>query len=94
VNYLPGLALNLDPPDLCLLSSWDYRREPLEPSQSKSPPRSPAPEMPETQDGYRCSRQGTEMQKSRCRTGAPCHDVTCDSVLRAPCWCTACVLRW
>jgi hypothetical protein len=24
-NYLPGLALNHDPPDLCLLSSWDYR---------------------------------------------------------------------
>jgi hypothetical protein len=21
-NYLPGLALNRDPPDLCLLSSW------------------------------------------------------------------------
>jgi hypothetical protein len=28
MNYLPRLALNLDPPDLCLLSSWDYRREP------------------------------------------------------------------
>jgi hypothetical protein len=27
-NYLPGLAFNLDPSDLCLLSSWDYRREP------------------------------------------------------------------
>jgi hypothetical protein len=25
VNYLPGLASNCDPPDLCLLSSWDYR---------------------------------------------------------------------
>jgi hypothetical protein len=24
-----GLALNYDPPDLCLLSSWDYRREPV-----------------------------------------------------------------
>jgi hypothetical protein len=24
---LPGLALNLNPPDLFLLSSWDYRRE-------------------------------------------------------------------
>jgi hypothetical protein len=24
VNYFRGLALNLDPPDLCLLSSWDY----------------------------------------------------------------------
>jgi hypothetical protein len=28
VNYLPWLALNCDPPDLCLLSSWDYRCEP------------------------------------------------------------------
>jgi hypothetical protein len=28
VNYLPGLALNRDPPDVCLLSSWDYRHEP------------------------------------------------------------------
>jgi hypothetical protein len=27
MNYLPGLASNLDPPDLCLLSS--YRCEPL-----------------------------------------------------------------
>jgi hypothetical protein len=25
---LPGLASNHDPPDLCLLSSWDYRHEP------------------------------------------------------------------
>jgi hypothetical protein len=24
-NYLPELALNCNPPDLCLLSSWDYR---------------------------------------------------------------------
>jgi hypothetical protein len=31
VNYLPRLALNDDPPDLCLLSSWDYRRELLAP---------------------------------------------------------------
>jgi hypothetical protein len=29
VNYLPGLALNLYPPDLCFPSSWDYRRAPL-----------------------------------------------------------------
>jgi hypothetical protein len=27
VNYLPRLASNLDPPDPCLLSSLDYRRE-------------------------------------------------------------------
>jgi hypothetical protein len=27
-NYLPGLASSLDPPDLSLLSSYDYRREP------------------------------------------------------------------
>jgi hypothetical protein len=27
-NYLPRLASNCDPPDLCLLSSWDYRSEP------------------------------------------------------------------
>jgi hypothetical protein len=32
MSYLPRLALNLDPPDLCLLSSWDYRCEPLAPS--------------------------------------------------------------
>jgi hypothetical protein len=32
MNYLPTLALNLDPLDLCLLSSWDYRREPPVPS--------------------------------------------------------------
>jgi hypothetical protein len=31
VNYLLGLALNHDPPDLCLLSSWDYRCELLGP---------------------------------------------------------------
>jgi hypothetical protein len=29
VNYLPRLAADRDPPDLCLLSSWDYRRESL-----------------------------------------------------------------
>jgi hypothetical protein len=28
MNYLPSLALNLDPPDFSLLSSWDYRCEP------------------------------------------------------------------
>jgi hypothetical protein len=26
-NFLPGLALNYDPPDLCLSSSWDCRSE-------------------------------------------------------------------
>jgi hypothetical protein len=32
MNSLLGLqALNLDPPDLYLLSSWDYRCEPLVP---------------------------------------------------------------
>jgi hypothetical protein len=31
MNYLPGLALNHDPPDLCLLSIWDCRREPSGP---------------------------------------------------------------
>jgi hypothetical protein len=25
----PGLSSNGDPPDLCLLSCWDHRREPL-----------------------------------------------------------------
>jgi hypothetical protein len=28
-HYLPGLALNCDPPDLCLPYSLDYRPEPL-----------------------------------------------------------------
>jgi hypothetical protein len=23
-NYLPGLALNRNPPELCLLRSWDH----------------------------------------------------------------------
>jgi hypothetical protein len=32
VNYLPRLALNHKPRDLYLLSSWDYRYEPLVPS--------------------------------------------------------------
>jgi hypothetical protein len=30
-NYFPSLASNFDPPFLCLLSSWDYRHEPLAP---------------------------------------------------------------
>jgi hypothetical protein len=34
MNYLPGLALNHDPPDLCLLSSEGYRCEPPAPSLS------------------------------------------------------------
>jgi hypothetical protein len=34
MNYLPGLALNHSLPDLCLLSSQDYRREPLVPGRS------------------------------------------------------------
>jgi hypothetical protein len=31
-TILPGLALNCHPPDLCLLSSKDYRHEPPVPS--------------------------------------------------------------
>jgi hypothetical protein len=34
VNFLPGLALNCDPPDLCLQSSWDNRCVPLNPSRA------------------------------------------------------------
>jgi hypothetical protein len=34
MNYLSRLALNRDPPDLCLLSSKDYRCEP--PAQGSS----------------------------------------------------------
>jgi hypothetical protein len=26
-SFLPGLALNHDPPNLCLSSKWDYRDE-------------------------------------------------------------------
>jgi hypothetical protein len=29
--YLSGLASNCNPPDLCLVSSYDYRHEPLAP---------------------------------------------------------------
>jgi hypothetical protein len=36
MNYLPGLALNCDPPDLCLLGSYDYRREPPPPSYARA----------------------------------------------------------
>jgi hypothetical protein len=28
MNYLPGLTSNCDSPNLCLLSSWDYRHMP------------------------------------------------------------------
>jgi hypothetical protein len=31
LNYLPGVALNHDPPDFSLLNSYDYRNEPLAP---------------------------------------------------------------
>jgi hypothetical protein len=34
MNYLLRQTLNHDPPDLCLLSSQDYRHEPLGPSFS------------------------------------------------------------
>jgi hypothetical protein len=34
VNYLPRLASNPNPPDLCLLSSWDYWHEPLAPGST------------------------------------------------------------
>jgi hypothetical protein len=36
LNYLPRLASNLDPPDLCFLSSWNYRREPRTPGVSNA----------------------------------------------------------
>jgi hypothetical protein len=35
MNYLPWLALNQDPPDLSLSSSYDYRCEPLAPCSFK-----------------------------------------------------------
>jgi hypothetical protein len=35
MKYLPELASNHDPPDLCLLSSQDYRREALLPSKNR-----------------------------------------------------------
>jgi hypothetical protein len=31
-NFLPELAFNLNPPNLCLLCSWDYSCEPLCPA--------------------------------------------------------------
>jgi hypothetical protein len=34
MNYLAKLALSHDSPDLCLLSSQDYRREPPAPGPS------------------------------------------------------------
>jgi hypothetical protein len=36
VNYLPGLALNHDPPDFCLLSSEDCKSELLVPGVKDS----------------------------------------------------------
>jgi hypothetical protein len=33
LELLPGLALNINLPDPCLLSSWDYRLEPLHSAQ-------------------------------------------------------------
>jgi hypothetical protein len=36
-NILPWLALNHDPPDLCLLSSYDYRLELLHLASGISP---------------------------------------------------------
>jgi hypothetical protein len=35
LNYLPGLALKIDPSCLCLLRSYDYRHEPPVPSRIK-----------------------------------------------------------
>jgi hypothetical protein len=33
VSLLPRLVSNYDPPDLCLLSSWDYMPDPLVPGK-------------------------------------------------------------
>jgi hypothetical protein len=35
MNYLPGLALNCDPPVLSLSNSYEYRCEPLAPSRGR-----------------------------------------------------------
>jgi hypothetical protein len=32
ITFLPRLSSNHDPPNLCLLSSWDYRWEPVGPA--------------------------------------------------------------
>jgi hypothetical protein len=38
MNYFPGLTSNHHPPDLCFLSSWDYRRELWHPTETMSLP--------------------------------------------------------
>jgi hypothetical protein len=43
----PGLASNQDPPDLCLLRSWDYRCEP------------PVPRFPADTETFRVSLSPT-----------------------------------
>jgi hypothetical protein len=45
---LPGLASNCNPPDLCLLSSWDYRSEPQAPGPSLTLNERPQPSKHET----------------------------------------------
>jgi hypothetical protein len=40
VTFCPGLALNLDSPNLYLHRSWDYRCEPLHLSHATNPFRS------------------------------------------------------
>jgi hypothetical protein len=34
-NFLPGLAMNLDHPNVYLPSNWDYKHEPTLPAQKK-----------------------------------------------------------
>jgi hypothetical protein len=35
-NFLFGVALNYDPPDLCLLSSYDYGHESTHPADAQN----------------------------------------------------------